>query len=45
MALDANAAVELAAGTMYVSAQDDETVTFTHAASALARSFRLIVIG
>lgn len=45
MPLDANAAAELAAGTMYVSAQNNETVTITHAASALARSFRFLVIG
>ena len=45
MPLDANAAAELAAGTLYVSAQDNETVTFAHSASALARSVRVLVIG
>ena len=45
MPLNAAAALELAAGTMYVSAQDDETVTFAHSASALARTLRVLVIG
>lgn len=45
MALNANAATELAAGTMYVSTQGNETVTITHSASALTRSFRFLVVG
>ena len=42
----ANAATELAAGTMWTSAQSENTVTITHANNAQAdRSFRFLAIG
>ena len=41
-----NAATELAAGTMFTSAQSENTVTVTHANNAQAdRIFRVLVIG
>lgn len=46
MPLTANAATELAAGTMYVSAQANESVTVTHANNVqVDRTFRFLVIG
>ena len=46
MPLTANAAAAMAAGTMYVSAQDKQEFTITHANNAQTdRSFRYIVVG
>lgn len=46
MPLTANAATELAAGTMYVSAQGNGSLTITHAnAGSVDRSFRFVVLG
>ncbi len=46
MALTANAATEKAAGGMYVSVQDKQTFTITHANNAQTdRSFRYIIVG
>lgn len=46
MPLTANAASELAAGTLWVSAQGNGTVTFTHAnAGSVDRTFRCSITG
>lgn len=46
MPLTANAAAELAAGTLYVTAQANGAVTFAHAnAGSVDRTFRLLIIG
>ncbi len=46
MPLTANAATELAGGTMYVSSQGKQTLTITHANNGqVDRSFRFLVIG
>lgn len=46
MATTANAAVELASGTMYVSGISGNTATITHANNAQAdRTFKFLIIG
>jgi len=46
MPTTANAAAELAAGTMYVSSQTTEQATITHASAGSGdRSFRVLIIG
>lgn len=46
MPTTANAAAEIAAGTMWVSAQGDGTATITHASNAQTdRTFRIGILG
>jgi hypothetical protein len=44
--LTANAAAEVGAGTIYISAQGNQTATLTHANNAQTdRTFRILIIG